>query len=112
MFPLVSPSIPYESTKRKYLRVPHPSRLLRRVGSYASTSPATAHQSLVTNHFFAALFFVPGFARSATKNSFVGRVLITSFFSSHPRRAITTPYRINARFPALCESVEITTFTP
>src|SRR5271165_353313 len=59
---------------------------------------------------FAAFFFAPGFCRSASKNSFVGKVLITSFFSSHPLLAIVTPYRRRPRFAVLCESVEITTF--
>jgi hypothetical protein len=64
--------------------------------------------SLRPSYLFAT-FFPP---RSAPKNSPTGNVLITSLFSSHPRRAIFTPYRIKLKFPALCESVEITTFTP
>src|SRR6266567_2391711 len=40
-----------------------------------------------TRPFRAAL----GFGRSAERNSAVGRVLMTSFFSSHPRRAMMTP---------------------
>src|SRR5271157_2588964 len=59
-------------------------------------------------HPFAVLFL----PRNAPKNSPTASVLITSVFSSHPRRAILTPYRIKLRFPVLCESVEITTFTP
>src|SRR5260221_8866920 len=50
---------------------------------------ASALSSL--SYFLAAFFLSPGFALNAPKNSFVGNVLITSFFSSHPRRAITTP---------------------
>src|SRR5208282_1533271 len=57
---------------------------------------------------FAALLF----PRNSPKNSPTAIVLITSLFSSHPLRAIFTPYQINFRFPVLCESVEITTFTP
>src|SRR6266850_5583528 len=54
----------------------------------------------------------PGFERSAARNSAVGRVLMTSCFSSQPRRAMATPYRMKARFPVLWESVEMTTLTP
>src|SRR6516162_1779920 len=64
------------------------------------------------SYLLTACFFSPGFGLSADRNSFSGRVLMTSFFSSHPRRAIVTPYRMKLRFPVLCESVEITTFTP
>src|SRR5262249_37430968 len=53
-----------------------------------------------------------GLGRSPAKNSSTGSVLRTSAFSSQPRRAIVTPCLIYARFPVLCESVEITTFTP
>src|SRR5712664_3859858 len=55
---------------------------------------------------------VPGFARSAARNSVVGRVLMTSCFSNQPRRAMVTPYWIKERFPVLWESVEMTTLTP
>src|SRR5689334_4130555 len=58
------------------------------------------------------LALAPGFARNASRNFSVGSVLMTSFFSSQPLLAIVTPYRISARFVVLCESVEITTFTP
>src|SRR5260370_34852964 len=57
------------------------------------------------------LFPAPGLARRAARNSPAGRVLITSFFSSQPRRAMVTPWRIKARLPGLGESVEITTLT-
>src|SRR5580693_5084127 len=54
----------------------------------------------------------PGLGRRAARNCSVGRVLMTSFFSSQPRRAMVTPCRINAKLAELCESVEMTTFTP
>src|SRR5271157_2445132 len=57
---------------------------------------------------FSALFF----PRSSPKNFPAASVFITSFFSSHPLLAILTPYRIKLKFPVLCASVEITTFTP
>lgn len=42
---------------------------------------------------FAACFLLaaPGLGLKAARNSSQGRVLITFFFSSHPRRAIVTP---------------------
>jgi hypothetical protein len=72
------------------------------------------------NYIFSADFFsdpptgvvgfaAPGFGRSAAKNCSTGSVLITSDFSSHPRRAVATPCRMNGRCSELCESVEITT---
>src|ERR1700739_1504574 len=61
-----------------------------------------------SSHRLAAFLF----PRNAPKNSSAPSVLITSFFSSQPLRAIVTPYRINAKFAVLCESVDITTFTP
>lgn len=36
--------------------------------------------------------------RSAAMNSLTGRVLSTSLFSIHPRRAVVTPYFMKARF--------------
>src|SRR3984957_12385378 len=54
----------------------------------------------------------PGLGRSAAKNSAVGSVLMTSFFSNQPRRAVITPYFIILKCVDECASVEITTFTP
>jgi len=47
-------------------------------------------------YFFAA-FAAEGFGLSAAINSARGSVLITSFFSIQPRRAVITPYFINGK---------------
>src|SRR5450631_1149247 len=80
------------------------------------------HLHAQANFFLAALVAVaagatatlaaPGLGRSAAKNSAVGRVLMMSFFSSQPRRAVITPYFIILKCVDECASVEITTFTP
>src|SRR6266850_5588998 len=89
-------------------------------GKYLDSERAILHAGERPTQRLAAAFLepaalslaAPGFVRSAARNSAVGRVLMTSFFSSQPRRAMVTPYRMKARFPVLWESVEMTTLTP
>ena len=62
--------------------------------------------------FPAAIGCCPGLGRSAASKPSSGSVLMTSFFSSQPRRAVGTPYFIRAKFVVACASVEMTTLTP
>src|SRR5579863_4660240 len=78
--------------------------------SFASFTSSPSSSSS-TFYFFAALA-VAGFGLSTASNSASGSVLITSFFSIQPRRAVITPYFIRGRCVVECESVEITIFTP